>query len=289
MSKILNIQGSEVDDMGVLRLMDYVRYNLPDDFTLIVGCTPYVNDIDGVLIGKGNIYAVECKNWKGNIEATDYNKWLKDGSPIENPLHQTRNNAVALAKWLRSKTGNYDKIWVKGVLVFTHDKCYLIDKREGDSNTGVKITMIDELGKWIMEQKEQINNETTKKITELFEEVEGEKTKEKHLYKEDAEWASSLYIISNLLIWAIFISAIFIIAEWKITMLIIIPLVLGILAYVCRKLVKNSGWTPHYLKKTNNSSDEKNPETHRGLKVDFFRDYGDHNIPFHIDDDFKEW
>lgn len=35
-----------------------------------------------------------------------------------NPLHQDRNNAVALIKWLRSRVGSYDN-WVRGLLVFT--------------------------------------------------------------------------------------------------------------------------------------------------------------------------
>lgn len=174
MSKILNIQGSEITDQGIVRLADYLRTNLTDDFNLIIGCTPYVNDIDGVLIGRGNIYAIECKNWKGQIEATSYGKWLQEGETRDNPLHQTRNNAVALAKWLRVKVGSYDKVWVQGLLVFTHDKCYIIDKRDGDSNTGVTVLRLEELGGWIMEQKEKVSKEVMEKVEGVFEGVGGE-------------------------------------------------------------------------------------------------------------------
>ena len=100
--------------------------------------------MDAVLIGNGNIYAIECKDWKGRITGGSYGWWQKDGQVIDNPLQQTRNNAAALGKWLRGKIlKNNGRLWVKSLLVFTHEEGELnlnLDKilqyRSVDSSIG---------------------------------------------------------------------------------------------------------------------------------------------------------
>ncbi len=62
MRRIVNISGTEIRDHGVQVLTDYVKENLPDEYTLILGCKPYTSDIDGVLLGRGSIFAIEVKD-----------------------------------------------------------------------------------------------------------------------------------------------------------------------------------------------------------------------------------
>jgi hypothetical protein len=162
MGRIVNISGTEIKDHGIQVLSDYVKKNLPDEYTLVLGCKPYTSDVDGVLIGKGPIFAIEVKDWKGNIRARSYGLWEKDGTPIDNPLTQARNNAVALAKWLRNRIGHERlsevmgsprKLWVRSLLVFTNPKCCIdgngLDKT---SNTGVSIMTLDGVKDFVIQQ-----------------------------------------------------------------------------------------------------------------------------------------
>jgi hypothetical protein len=163
MGRIVNISGTEIKDHGIQVLADYVKKNLPDDYTLVLGCKPYASDVDGVLIGKGSIFAIEVKNWKGKIKARSYGLWEKDGTPIENPLTQARNNAVALAKWLRNRIGedrlsqglgSPRKLWVRSLLVFTNSKCSIERSRlDRTSNTGVNIISLNRVKDFVMQQE----------------------------------------------------------------------------------------------------------------------------------------
>jgi len=140
MAKILNISGTEIKDNGIRKLAGYVESNLPDDFTLVIGCKPSIYDVDAVLIGMGNIYAIECKDWKGNIKGSTYGWWQKDGQVIENPLQQARNNAVALGKWLRDNIRTTrNGIWVKGLVVFTHGDIGINLNIDDTSNASVSL------------------------------------------------------------------------------------------------------------------------------------------------------
>ena len=163
MGRIVNISGTEIKDHGIQVLADYINKNLSDDFTLILGCKPYTSDVDGVLIGKGSIFAIEVKDSKGNIRARSYGLWEKDGTPIENPLTQARNNAVALAKWLRNRIGedrlsqglgSPRKLWVRSLLVFTNPKCSIERSRlDRTSNTGVNIISLNRVKDFVMQQE----------------------------------------------------------------------------------------------------------------------------------------
>ncbi len=170
MGQILNISGTGIRDHGIQVLADYVRENLPDDYTLILGCKPYTSDVDGILIGKGSVLTIEVKDWKGKIKARSYGLWEKAGTPIENPLTQARNNAVALAKWLRTRIGedrlsetleSPRKLWVKSLLVFTNPKGFIdtygLDRT---SNTGVHVISLGEFKDFAMRQEgdEQIGD-----------------------------------------------------------------------------------------------------------------------------------
>ncbi len=169
MAKILNISGTDISDRGIQKLVSYVESNLPDDYTLVIGCKPYVYDVDAVLIGNGNIFAIECKNWKGNIVGESYGWWKKDGDMIENPLQQTRNNTVALGKWLRSKIQNAKgKLWVKGLLLFTHDESQLDLNLDKTSNVSVSILHLNEFYKLISKQKNSLDIEATNIVVSWF-------------------------------------------------------------------------------------------------------------------------
>jgi hypothetical protein len=163
MGRIVNIGGTEIKDHGIQVLVDYVKKNFPDEYTLVLGCKPYTSDVDGVLIGRGSIFAIEVKDWKGKIKARSYGLWERDGKPVENPLSQARNNAVSLAKWLRNRIGQVrlsealgspGKLWVRGLLVFTNPKCSIdgtgLDRT---SNTGVNILSLDHVKDFVTENK----------------------------------------------------------------------------------------------------------------------------------------
>lgn len=153
MANILNISGAEIKDRGIQKLADYVEVNLPDEFTLVIGCKPSIYDVDAVLIGGGNIYAIECKDWKGKITGGTYGWWQKDGHVIENPLQQARNNAAALGKWLRKILPGKTNAWTKGLLVFTHDEAELSLTIEKDSLRGVSTLSLSELAGWVKGRK----------------------------------------------------------------------------------------------------------------------------------------
>jgi hypothetical protein len=169
MAKIVNISGSEITDTGIQRLVDYCRNTLTGNYTLIIGCLPYNSDIDAILIGNGNIYAVECKHWKGEIEGSTYGYWTKDGETISNPLHQTRNNTVALARWLREKTGLNGSLWVRGLLVFTHDHCHTYITRDNGSNNGVEVVLLGDLKGYLERQEKTVKEEVANKVVGVFE------------------------------------------------------------------------------------------------------------------------
>ncbi len=82
MGRIVNISGTEIKDHGIQVLTDYVKKNLSDEYTLIMGCKPYTSDVDAVLIGRGSsIFAIEAEDWKGNIRARSYGLWEKRRNP----------------------------------------------------------------------------------------------------------------------------------------------------------------------------------------------------------------
>jgi len=168
-AKIIDISGTNVTDRGIARLIDYCRGNLSDDYTLIIGCLPYTSDVDGILIGRGNIYAIECKDWKGEIEGSTYGYWTKDREIIRNPLHQTRNNTVALAKWLREKTGLNGNLWVRGLLVFTHDHCHVHITRDNGSNNGVEVILLGDLKGYLERQERAVKEEVVSRVVGVFE------------------------------------------------------------------------------------------------------------------------
>jgi hypothetical protein len=168
MARILNIGGSPVTDRGISKLAEYVEANL-QDFTLVIGCKPFVYDVDAVLIGKGNVYAIECKDWKGKITGGTYGWWQKDGQVIENPLQQARTNAAALGKWLRKNViAGQNKFWIKGLLVFTHEESQLSLTLNKDSNTGVAVTNITNLKELIYNGKKLMPPEIEIKLIEWF-------------------------------------------------------------------------------------------------------------------------
>lgn len=182
MGRIVNISGTEIKDHGIQVLAHYIRKNLPDDYTLVLGCKPYTFDVDGVLIGKGSIFAIEVKDWKGNIRVRSYGLWEKDRKPIENPLAQARNNTVALAKWLRSRIGqdrlskvlgSPRKLWVRSLLVFTNPKCS-IDATGLDrtSNTGVSIMSLDRVKDFVIQQEG--NEQIGQMVKETFDRLDAD-------------------------------------------------------------------------------------------------------------------
>ncbi len=184
MANIINISGAHIEDRGIAKLAGYVEENLPE-FTLIIGCKPFVYDVDAVLIGNGNIYAIECKDWKGKITGGAYGWWQKNGQVIENPLQQARNNAAALGKWLRKKIlNNNGRIWVKSLLVFTHEEGELHLTLDKDSNSGVAVKNFNILKEWVQKQKSYIDPKTINLTVHWFSSLKNKDNDNSDLGKE---------------------------------------------------------------------------------------------------------
>lgn len=174
MARILNISGTRTTDRGILKLAQYVEHNLTDEYTLIIGCKPSIYDVDAILIGKGNIISIECKDWKGKITGESYGWWKKDWQTIDNPLQQARTSAAALGRWLRKKLfNNGEKLWVKSLVVFTHEEGELHFQSDNDSNTGVYVLRLGDIKDWISRQKETVNSEVIYKVSDYLNSIKG--------------------------------------------------------------------------------------------------------------------
>lgn len=195
MSRIINISGSPVTDRGIIKLAEYVEANLKG-YTLIIGCKPSIYDVDAVLIGNGNIFSVECKDWKGRITGGSYGWWQKDGQVIDNPLQQTRNNAAALGKWLRGKIPGMKKLWVKSILLFTHEEGELNLNLDKTSNSAVSIVRLDFLMDWIYKQKESLNTDLSDSVIRLFNQLSREEKVAGLSFIEKALFAEILLILA---------------------------------------------------------------------------------------------
>lgn len=196
MAKILNISGAEINDSGIRKLADYIEANLPDEYTLVIGCKPSIYDVDAILIGGGNIFAVECKDWKGNIKGGTYGWWQKDGQVIENPLQQARNNAVALGKWLRDKIKSKD-IWVRGLVVFTHEEAELSITLDTALNTSISVITINALTDYIKAKNKPVHDNFANMVDNLFHSYKNIKsTKGSTGKKAQTVFAISLFVIS---------------------------------------------------------------------------------------------
>jgi hypothetical protein len=192
-----------MDDRGIVELVKYVGKNMPE-YNLIIGCKPGIYDVDAVLIGNGQLYAIECKHWKGEIEGGTYGRWIKDGQEFGNPLHQARNNAAALKGWLRETAGIRGRMWADALVVFTHGECELRLNMDGKSNTAVTVLLLEELRDWIEGREARIGQETERQIMEYFKALGGDEL----TVKDREESKASFGLIEVALLAVIVISSI---------------------------------------------------------------------------------
>jgi hypothetical protein len=65
-------------------------------------------EIDFIIIGDRQVYAIDEKSWGGRITGTD-REWVRsDGLPWDSPLDKIEQNAKALATYIRTKTAHVD-------------------------------------------------------------------------------------------------------------------------------------------------------------------------------------
>ena len=65
-------------------------------------------EIDFIIIGDRQVYAIDEKSWSGRITGTD-REWVRsDGLPWDSPLDKIEQNAKALATYIRTKTAHVD-------------------------------------------------------------------------------------------------------------------------------------------------------------------------------------
>lgn len=91
-------------------------------------------NIDHILLTPKGIFAIETKHWNGTIVCNG-DEWLRrhqkgffssKGSEVDSPSRQVKRNAFNLSRIIESEVfHNTFKIWVEGLVVFTHPNVHL--------------------------------------------------------------------------------------------------------------------------------------------------------------------
>ena len=110
--------------------------NLPDSYYLIndVNLPNGYGNIDHVVLGSNGIFIIETKNFEGEIRCEGNNwyqykpEWkIPEEHEIKSPSKQVKGNALKLKQYIESKNifGKSLRLWVEGIVVFTHDNVIL--------------------------------------------------------------------------------------------------------------------------------------------------------------------
>ena len=110
--------------------------NLPDSYCLIndVNIPNSYGNIDHIVLGKNGIFIIETKNFEGEIRCEGdiwyqyKDTWkIPEEYEIKSPSKQVKGNALKLKQYIDSKNifNKSLKVWVEGIVVFTHDNVFL--------------------------------------------------------------------------------------------------------------------------------------------------------------------
>ena len=80
-----------------------------------------VQEIDIVLINKFGIYALEVKDWRGRIIASD-KTWMKNNHDMGNPYHLINSKAKNFKGKLVRDSVDFSMVWVRGVVVLAQGR-----------------------------------------------------------------------------------------------------------------------------------------------------------------------
>ena len=110
--------------------------NLPDSYLLIndVKLPNGYGNIDHIVLGSNGIFVIETKNFEGEIICNGdewirhYENYQEDRDyELKSPSKQVKSNALKLKQYIESKNifSKSLRLWVEGVVVFTHDNVIL--------------------------------------------------------------------------------------------------------------------------------------------------------------------
>jgi hypothetical protein len=111
---------------GQRNVVNLLRIKLPDSYSVFAGLQlPKMHgDVDCVIVGQYNLFALEVKNIRGVVTIRD-DKLLINGKEVtyKNFLNQTFAGARAVQQFVTNKVG--EKVEVVPILVFTHPQSYV--------------------------------------------------------------------------------------------------------------------------------------------------------------------
>ena len=110
--------------------------NLSDSYYLIndVNLPNGYGNIDHIVLGSNGIFIIETKNFEGEIRCEGdiwyqyKDTWkIPEEHEIKSPSKQVKGNALKLKQYIESKNifSKSLRIWVEGIVVFTHDNVIL--------------------------------------------------------------------------------------------------------------------------------------------------------------------
>jgi len=136
--------------------------NLPDSYYLIndVNLPNGYGNIDHIVLGSNGIFVIETKNFEGEIRCEGdiwyqyKDTWeIPEEYEIKSPSKQVKGNALKLKQYIESKNifNKSLKLWVEGVVVFTHDNVIL----HCDDST-VPVFKVNQLCNYIRNKKSRV-------------------------------------------------------------------------------------------------------------------------------------
>ena len=110
--------------------------NLPNSYCLIndVNLPNGYGNIDHIVLGSNGIFAIETKNFEGELRCEGDNwyqykdTWkIPEEHEIKSPSKQVKGNALKLKQYIESKNifSKSLRLWVEGIVVFTHNNVIL--------------------------------------------------------------------------------------------------------------------------------------------------------------------
>jgi small GTP-binding protein len=169
--------------VGEIRVFDYLREHLPDDYTLFSnivfnqGGRPF--EIDGIILGRYAIYVIEIKNFSGDIIG-DKDYWQIMGTDnqvrhVINPINATKHRVHLFLSYLRKYQRTWKNIRIQGVVCLSGLKKPILKIQDDDPPTLTKVIWYKGSEQFFLSRKVLIvdpyTKGTTNDITSLHEEL----------------------------------------------------------------------------------------------------------------------
>lgn len=129
MAKVMKPPFSHPVQEGEIRLIDFLRDNLPDDYTIIPN-GEYPSEIDGnitlleydcIVVTPHGIYNIENKDYSGELAATN-DVWWHNGKEMKNPLKTCRFKTGVLASLLKKYNPFFGLAWIDSMVTLSNPK-----------------------------------------------------------------------------------------------------------------------------------------------------------------------